>query len=417
LKIDTHRINKRQIAGGILSGKSTDWIAEDVRNAAGQEVWEAKRLVRTELTAAAAEGETAALEDAGISRYRFYATLDERTCPVCGAQDMKVFSVKDGKTGINRPPLHPNCRCVITAALTDEALARLRRRGRDGEGKGTLFKGDMTYEEWKKEYGKPEKVEPLAEPKEKYEEAQPDLSEELNRYREQFKDIPMFDPGNLDAEIEGLKKQGVYPKIVEEYNNVIKKIDNPPARVVEKSESFPVQSNKALGALADKQPLTAEDWGTVEKYTASSFPYNRLIQRNAAYDYRTYNSENITQLENVIAKSEVAEPMAVFRGGDFRNIFHDVKEPGYVMRMEEFASASNSIKTADEFANGPLIRAPGIMKIEIPAGKGVCLPIGKKSLYQEQGEVLLQRGSELEYLGTSEIYNGIPVMRFRVVNK
>ena len=30
-----------------------------------------------------------------------------KTCSVCGKLDGKVFNLKDAKTGVNYPPLHP----------------------------------------------------------------------------------------------------------------------------------------------------------------------------------------------------------------------------------------------------------------------------------------------------------------------
>jgi SPP1 gp7 family putative phage head morphogenesis protein len=64
---------------------------------------------------------------------RWIATLDNRTCPRCGGLDQLVFDSKKGP----RPPLHPFCRCAITAVLAKpfEALQQGATRvsvGADG---------------------------------------------------------------------------------------------------------------------------------------------------------------------------------------------------------------------------------------------------------------------------------------------
>ena len=42
-----------------------------------------------------------------IDKYEFLATLDSRTCSVCGKLDGKVFKLTEAKVGVNYPPLHP----------------------------------------------------------------------------------------------------------------------------------------------------------------------------------------------------------------------------------------------------------------------------------------------------------------------
>lgn len=61
---------------------------------------------------------------------QWLATLDNRTCTVCGALDLKEFPLDKGP----RPPLHPNCRCTTTAALVPEFAALNRRSVRPSVG-------------------------------------------------------------------------------------------------------------------------------------------------------------------------------------------------------------------------------------------------------------------------------------------
>jgi len=153
---------REQITGGILAGRSTKDIADTVQQTTGSTVWESKRLVRTEITASASEGEITAIRDTeqrfGIKmRYRFYATLDERTCPVCGELDTQEFDSDEAQEGVNKPPMHPNCRCVIQPVLDEDSKDEIVRRGRDENGKGAVMPRGMNYAQWKDKYGqKPE---------------------------------------------------------------------------------------------------------------------------------------------------------------------------------------------------------------------------------------------------------------------
>ena len=97
-------------------------------------------------------------------RYRFYATLDEKTCPVCGDLDMEVFAVNDALEGKNKPPMHPNCRCVIHSAPSDEEKEDIKRNIKvvDPETGKKMYKDlppGMTFNQWKAEIsGMPERV-------------------------------------------------------------------------------------------------------------------------------------------------------------------------------------------------------------------------------------------------------------------
>ena len=85
-------------------------------------LYDATRLVRTEVNHFANESEMIAYEECGIDKYRFIATLDIVTCDHCGELDNKIFNVKDRKPGKNYPPLHPNDRCTTVAEFDDEEI-------------------------------------------------------------------------------------------------------------------------------------------------------------------------------------------------------------------------------------------------------------------------------------------------------
>ena len=56
--------------------------------------------------------ETCAENAEVIDGVKFLATLDAKTCPFCGAYDGTVWKPNE-LDKVKRPPLHPNCRCVV----------------------------------------------------------------------------------------------------------------------------------------------------------------------------------------------------------------------------------------------------------------------------------------------------------------
>lgn len=54
-----------------------------------------------------------------FEQYEFSTVGDERTCPICGALEGKVFNIKDRQPGVNFPPMHPWCRCTFKIYVED----------------------------------------------------------------------------------------------------------------------------------------------------------------------------------------------------------------------------------------------------------------------------------------------------------
>lgn len=140
------------IVEGIASGKTHAQIAKDL---AHYEVppARAKAVARTMITTVSNEAEMKALKETRIKRYEYVATLDERTCPVCGRLDGKTFPLDKAKAGVNFPPMHPNCRCVHIAALSKEVKNELTRSARDEHGRTRTVSASMTYDEWSRMFG------------------------------------------------------------------------------------------------------------------------------------------------------------------------------------------------------------------------------------------------------------------------
>ncbi len=89
----------------------------------------------------------------GVPKYEILATLDNKTCDICGELDGKIFLVEDAIIGLNFPPFHQGCRCTTVPHYDDTPTEGLTRAARDPEtGKTYEVPADITYSEWKKKY-------------------------------------------------------------------------------------------------------------------------------------------------------------------------------------------------------------------------------------------------------------------------
>lgn len=86
---------KTQLTADTMSGKSIQKIASELSEYMKVGLYNATRLVRTEVNHFANESEMLAYEELDIDKYRFIATLDNVTCDHCAELDNKVFNVKD----------------------------------------------------------------------------------------------------------------------------------------------------------------------------------------------------------------------------------------------------------------------------------------------------------------------------------
>ena len=88
---------RTQLTADTMSGKSIQKISKELSEYMNVGLYNATRLVRTEVCHFANESEMKAYEELDIDKYRFIATLDQVTCKHCAKLDNKVFNVKDRK--------------------------------------------------------------------------------------------------------------------------------------------------------------------------------------------------------------------------------------------------------------------------------------------------------------------------------
>lgn len=96
------------IASGIAEGRPTNAMIQDLRSELGIVKSRAATITRTESLRAYSEASNAYYAQQGVVNVLFYATSDDRACPVCTARAGKIY--KRSEISV---PLHPNCRCVL----------------------------------------------------------------------------------------------------------------------------------------------------------------------------------------------------------------------------------------------------------------------------------------------------------------
>ena len=136
-----------------MTGESIYKTSRKVAEAFDTSAYNAQRLIRTETTYATNQAELLAEQELDIDKYKFVATLDLRTSPICQKQDGKLYKTKEATPGVNFPPMHPNCRSTHIPYFPD-GMPELRV-AKDKDGKRITVPADMTYDEWYKKYIEP----------------------------------------------------------------------------------------------------------------------------------------------------------------------------------------------------------------------------------------------------------------------
>ena len=141
---------KEEITQMVIRGESNKKVAARISEKMNVSYKNSMRLVQTEHSYVMNEASKYTYEDLNIEKYEFLATLDSRTCSVCGKLDGKVFKLTEAKVGVNYPPMHPNDRCTTVPYYEDEEDDT--RFARNKNGKRIEVPASMKYEEFKKKY-------------------------------------------------------------------------------------------------------------------------------------------------------------------------------------------------------------------------------------------------------------------------
>ena len=137
----------------MIQGKHPGTLAKDFAKKMQSKKFDAYRLLHTESSFLMSEATHAGYKEDGVEKYQILATLDSKTCGVCGELDGDVHEVDKAVVGVNMPPFHPLCRCTDTPYYDGMDLSDMPRVARDPEtGKTYDVPGDMTYKEWKERF-------------------------------------------------------------------------------------------------------------------------------------------------------------------------------------------------------------------------------------------------------------------------
>lgn len=136
----------------MIQGKHPKTLAKKFAKKMQSKKFDAYRLLHTESSFLIANATHDGYKETGVKKYKILATLDSRTCGICGDQDGKVYEVGKEVVGVNMNPFHPLCRCTDAPYYDDTPTEGMMRTARDADGKYISVPKDMTYPEWKKKF-------------------------------------------------------------------------------------------------------------------------------------------------------------------------------------------------------------------------------------------------------------------------
>ena len=144
---------KREIMVNLLTGRPLIKASQAINEEFGKGYNNARRLIRTESAYITNQMTLEGYKDLEADKYIYVAILDLKTSKVCRGLDKKRFLVKSAKVGVNYPPMHPWCRSTTIPWMPDSLLKNMKQRALDPKtGKHVLVPGDMTYEQWYKQF-------------------------------------------------------------------------------------------------------------------------------------------------------------------------------------------------------------------------------------------------------------------------
>jgi SPP1 gp7 family putative phage head morphogenesis protein len=126
---------------GLQDGLSQKAIIEEMMNRLRQSEFNARRIIRTEITRTANIAARARYLEAGITTWQWNTAIDERVCVTCAplhgvsvkiGEPFNPFMTEQGKQNIrhllphkvSQPPAHPFCRCGVSVSFTKTSSKR-----------------------------------------------------------------------------------------------------------------------------------------------------------------------------------------------------------------------------------------------------------------------------------------------------
>lgn len=145
------------LTNGIIQGLSVDTMKRDLTSKINIGAKNAERIIRTETTNTMAQSALESYKASGVvDQYIYIATLDEKTSDACQELDGQILPIDKAVTGLNYPPMHPNCRST-TGAYFESMKDVGTRLAKKPDGETFLVPSSMKYSEFKELYIDPAK--------------------------------------------------------------------------------------------------------------------------------------------------------------------------------------------------------------------------------------------------------------------
>lgn len=136
---------KLEIEDSMKGSKTVDQVARNIKKDFAVSTYESQRLARTEMARVQVNAQEKIGIDSGANWVMWLATLDKKTNPEDAALDGKRWKIDEEHL---KPPLHPNCRCVLINVPNEDWQPKKRK---DNETKEIIPYKE--YEEWKQTKG------------------------------------------------------------------------------------------------------------------------------------------------------------------------------------------------------------------------------------------------------------------------
>lgn len=302
----------------LIQGKHPSTLTKEFAKKMNSKKFDAYRLLHTESSFLMSEATHAGYKEDGVPKYEILATLDSKTCNVCGDLDNKVYEVGKEVTGVNMPPFHPLCRCTTVPHYDDTPTAGLTRAARDPEtGKTYEVPADMSYTEWRKKY-----VDKQEENQKRYadrrEERKQQYAKRQEEKNERLAEYSLFPENRKRYE----NKAAIWEKKVRNKYTVSDEIkqhrDDTPIRMVE---------------LVDK--YASDEFVVIDEISEHAFAYDpdtdtiRINTAHPQYSYQDYKEVMLHELAHRIDQNEFGSPM----NAEFSNAIIETEK--YLMENAE----------------------------------------------------------------------------------
>lgn len=354
---------RRELSLGVASGKGVEQMAKEIDSVMHKGRYAAERLVRTEASYFANQGELRSYRELGVERYEYLGG----GCEICQELNGTAFSLSEAETGVNFPPIHPNCKCTIIARPKIDLL-------KNRQGQNPLSE-NARFEAWKQEH-----VKDITAP-----EASGDLmgqakSFELSARGKELKRKQKKDPASGAVKLKVYKVDGA-EKLYTETNSP--------------------DAQRTISYLKTQLPYLEKGHGSVKEVIVTG---DRVFKEIAAYDHanhRLYISERVTD-EGYLKELASKDIFAARTTGEI--LLHELTHKDHWDAVERFYNTNREKYGTIEAAKSALEedlrkyvkaqRARDPFYVARVVSENAQLAVEKRSLNEliADGEVLMERG-------------------------